>query len=88
MNKNKTVGKRHDLEEDDYSLEPGEYGRNLEGLWYCRVPAPDFYTGGINIHKVVEHEDGTITVTPSIVSFGKDDKQWHGYLIKGVWEEI
>ena len=37
-------------------------------------------------HKVTEHDDGTITVSPSIlVSGGGDGLQWHGHLINGVW---
>jgi hypothetical protein len=38
---------------------------------------------------VVEHEDGTITVSPSIlVSTSRDGKPlevWHGFLERGVW---
>lgn len=31
--------------------------------------------------KIVEHDDETITVTPSIM----DPSGWHGYLTNGVW---
>lgn len=31
--------------------------------------------------RIVEHEDGTITVTPSIM----DPGGWHGFLERGVW---
>lgn len=81
-------GKRHDLAEDEYALEMGEYGKNLEGKWYCRVPAPGFGTGGLGKHQITEHEDGTITVSPSILCTGHHDKQWHGYLERGVWREV
>ncbi len=82
------VGKRHDLAEDEYALEQGEYGKSPEGLWYCRVPAPGFSVGGLGKHQVTEHEDGTITVSPSILSYGHNNRQWHGYLERGVWREV
>lgn len=41
-------------------------------------------------HAVTEHEDGTITVDPSIwcQAGGEDHRQpcWHGHLVNGVWE--
>lgn len=83
-----TQGVRHDLAEDEYALEMAEYGRNPEGLWFCRVPATGFPTGGLYSHTVVEHEDGTITVSPSILSTGHHGKTWHGYLERGVWREV
>jgi hypothetical protein len=82
------TGKRRDLEEDEYALEMGEYGKNTEGHWYCRVPAPGFGVGGLGKHDIVEHEDGTITVSPSILCYGHHDNQWHGYLERGVWREV
>jgi len=33
-------------------------------------------------HKVIEHEDGTISVSPSIVGNGI-----HGYLEHGIWRD-
>ncbi len=35
-------------------------------------------------HQVTEHDDGTITVTPSLVM----PSGWHGYLERGVWREV
>lgn len=82
------IGKRHDMAEDEYSLEQGEYGKGHEdGIWYFHVPAPGFGTGGLNKHTVVEHTDGTITVSPSILCYGHDDNQWHGWLEQGVWRQ-
>jgi hypothetical protein len=90
-----TVGKRHDLTEDEYAfVEPGMYGKNVAGEWFMRVPAPGFGTGSLRKHEVVEHEDGTITVSPSILCWGHWDettqshKQWHGYLERGIWREV
>lgn len=78
-------GKRHDLAEDEYVLEMGEYGKDPDGKWYMRPPAIGFGVGGLGLHQIEEHEDGTITVSPSILATGNHGKQWHGYLIKGVW---
>jgi hypothetical protein len=38
-------------------------------------------------HDVVEHEDGTITVSPSILVTQGEGRQWHGYLERGIWRE-
>ncbi len=77
-------------------LKPGEYGK-ANGIWYCCAPAPVDKDGfgfhgclgdgqGVHGHKVTEHEDGTITVSPSIL-ITRHDGQWHGYLERGVWRE-
>ncbi len=81
-------GKRRDLGVDEYALEMGEYGKNEKGKWYCRPPAPGYGTGGLSNHSVSEHEDGTITVSPSILFYNHDGSPgWHGYLKRGVWEQ-
>lgn len=56
--------------------------------WFLLLP--DEVTGAIlaNLasHTVEEHEDGTISVTPSIKVW--DDRVTrHGYLTRGVWTE-
>lgn len=38
-------------------------------------------------HTVTEHEDGTITVTPSILTRSAG-REWHGYLERGVWRTV
>ena len=85
-------GKRHDLTEGDEFLEAGEYGYHSEHKkWYCCAPqSGDFYAGmgSLGNHAVVEHEDGTITVSPSILITGHHGKQWHGYLERGVWRKV
>lgn len=73
------------------NLEPGDYGHASEELakaeeWsalaWWQICCPDGSTGTINPakHTVTEHADGTITVSPSIVS-----STWHGWLRNGVW---
>lgn len=79
----------------DYGLDP------KDGCWYARPPGS--HLGSLSNHDVVEHEDGTITVSPSIlvtwVDWQSDDKgmpieatrvekQWHGYLERGIWREV
>lgn len=47
--------------------------------------------GSLSAHEVMEHADGTITVSPSILITGEDGNgaiRWHGYLENGVWREV
>lgn len=81
-------GRRIDLSEEVLVLEAGEYGKDEEGVWFMHVPAPGFGMGNLRAHEVVEHEDGTITVTPSILCTGHHGRQWHGYLTRGAWYEV
>ena len=78
-------------------MRPGEYGKDDSGLWYCCAPAPVDADGfgfhgalgdgkGSRGHIVTEHEDGTITVAPSIL-ITRHDGSWHGFLERGVWRE-
>jgi hypothetical protein len=78
-------GKRVDNKEL-HLLEPGEYTK-LDGGWYACSPngEPANLTG----HQVEEHEDGTITVSPSI-GIRKPRAPnflYHGYLKSGVWSD-
>jgi len=73
---------------------PGAYGRvsrTLEQVFNCErqlwwnVCAPDGSSCTLNpaIHTITEHEDGTITVMPSIVT-----TTWHGWLNRGIWRSV
>lgn len=44
-----------------------------------------YVRGALRTHTVTEHEDGTITVSPSI--FDAPDG-WHGFLERGVWRSV
>lgn len=83
-------------------LQPGDYGKDATG-WHARPPTmPEFgegkgnphpLSGGLDLHKVTEHPDGTITVDPSILieyPWGDPPQQvnWHGYLERGVWRRV
>lgn len=69
------------LAEGDYDLNP------KTGKWVGRPPGQN--AGSFANHEVVEHEDGTITVSPSILLTDYDENGekiiWHGFLERGVW---
>lgn len=57
------------------------YGKDEDGMWWFRHK--DEHAGTLfGTHKVIEHEDGTISVTPSIVGSGI-----HGYITRGIWKD-
>ena len=76
---------RDGAEGDGYeSVQPGDYWKPAgrpEGEWWFRDPVGNI--GRVSKHTVAEHEDGTITVTPSIADEG--EATFHGWLTKGVW---
>ena len=64
------------------------YWKLADETWMLYLP--NCGAGGLQNHKVEEHEDGTITVTPSILMYGhqKGQKtQRHGFLTRGIWNE-
>lgn len=71
-----------DLETDKICYYPTQYG------W--KFYHPKVGLGSLEEHEVVEHKDGTITVSPSILMMvtkrGKK-VQIHGYLKRGKWED-
>ncbi len=85
-------GFRRDNPNDDLP-EPGQYGLGSDGAWFGSPPQRLDSDGlpliaDLSKHQVVEHEDGTITVSPSIlIRRGHTGEQWHGFLERGVWRE-
>lgn len=73
-------GRRVSPDQDgNMSLGPGDYGK-LGGVWWVRPPR-----GGSSIlpsERVIEHEDGTISVR-GLVQL----PAWNGRLERGVWIE-
>jgi hypothetical protein len=67
--------------------QPGEYGKGSDGHWLCCPPGKPELIGGLNKHQVIEHEDGTITVSPSIEIKSWDGAYYHGWLERGVWRD-
>jgi hypothetical protein len=91
-------GKRIYPSDPSESLPPGgyaflDYVGNADGLrhqfWVAETP--NGHGANLGSHSVIEHEDGTITVWPSIritTSYdgGKTEVElWRGYLERGIW---
>lgn len=71
-------------------MEPGDFWFQ-SNQWFGVTPTG--MVAGLRAHKVTEHEDGTITVSPSILCRGYNgrterNEEWHGYLERGVWREV
>lgn len=65
------------------------YWKVDDGSWLLYIPHCGI--GGLKKHTIEEHDDGTISVTPSIVMFCNrctPDRHIHGYLTNGIWKPI
>jgi hypothetical protein len=83
-------------------LAPGEYAKLPDGTWMAETP--NGHGANLSRHQVTEHEDGTITVSPSILvslpgqhytrtadAMGypmQGTELWHGFLERGVWRAV
>ena len=67
-----------------FNTEPGDYWKTPDGRW--EIKDPNGNVGALGLHKVTEHEDGTITVEPSILDPSVGG--WHGYLEHGIWRQV
>ncbi len=87
------IGKR--LPDGSWPENAGEYCKDEDGRW---IAVPPDGCGIIMLTRkgppeqnwtVTEHEDGTISVSPSIHILGEPGKpdRWHGYLERGIWRE-
>jgi hypothetical protein len=65
-------------------LPEGGYGKDAAGNWFVRPPGS--HMGELHAHSVTEHEDGTITVEPSIDGRDENGCGYHGHLIRGEWQ--
>jgi len=89
------TGRRIYPSEDGFLyFSPGDYGFDPNsGHWMGRPPYEGCSVGDFFKHEVKEHEDGTITVSPSILHNPPGQyhnpvvRTWHGFLEKGVWRE-
>jgi hypothetical protein len=81
-------GRRRDDNHPTHTLEVGDYSKQTwtgQTTWAFRDP--DGHIGQLCPgHQVTEHDDGTITVSPSIACDNGISK-WHGFLERGVWRE-
>lgn len=84
-------GRRVECSDDEalvLGMRAGEYGVTGTGAWYARCPVAWWAMANLSKHRVTEHEDGTITVTPSIEVTGGEGERWHGFLQRGQWTEV
>lgn len=84
-------GKRREDNLAPWELEAGEYcfrGDPPRRFLWVRLPngvGPSRLEGW----EVEEHEDGTVSVSPSIQDIPTDGSVgWHGFLKRGVWSEV
>ena len=76
------IEKHEDLDDTEYCY------YKSDGQWYLYMPGCGL--AGLRNHTVVEHDDGTITVTPSILTTGHESGksvEKHGFLEKGIWRD-
>jgi hypothetical protein len=67
---------------------PGDYWFNPRIGWCAETPGSvDYGAANLSKHTVIEHEDGTITVSPSILVMAGHKEEWHGFLERGVWRQ-
>ncbi|KKM92252.1 hypothetical protein LCGC14_1220330 [marine sediment metagenome] len=79
------IGKRiYPNDNGDLFLSQGDYGQQINGEWFARPP--NCHTGSLKNHEVTEHDDGTITVNPSIFICDDENELYHGYLKHGEWK--
>lgn len=86
-----TQGRRVADETMPWDLEAGDYCLRNGAPWVC-LP------NGVGPARLedwnpVWHEDGTLTLSPSILDSGGDSAKgipagWHGYLERGVWRQV
>ena len=79
-------GRRVDKDMWRNDPQPGDYYWSEHmGRWWVRDPLGRPGTLNPELHAVTEHEDGTITVEPSIWDYPDG---WHGWLRQGVWTSV
>jgi hypothetical protein len=75
---------------DQPGLQPGDYQRvTLDGgvAWYAMTP--NGHLANLGNHTITEHDNGTITVAPSIlIESAKHLSLWHGWLEHGIWRDV
>lgn len=67
-----------------HKLEPGQYTKSGGDWWVC---CPGDLLAWLKNHQVVEHDDGTISVIPSILCKRGGSISWHGHLTRGDLQE-
>lgn len=94
-------GRRRD-DGPPWEFEPGDYGVRVDAATSQRLAWVVTPNGNgparLEGWALTEHDDGTITVSPSIMAheqtgLGQDGEPttypaWHGFLERGVWREV
>lgn len=75
-------GRRTADNTEPHTFQPGDYGL-WRSQWWAQTPTK--VACNLAGHSVTEHEDGTITVSPSILASNHTLGTWHGYLEQGNW---
>ncbi len=85
------------LPDGQHPVLPGDYSK-VDGEWWAKPPTaeglPQQPGRRMSAHTVTEHEDGTITASPSLLypEIKRGEKppipEWHGYLERGVWRQV
>jgi len=79
------IGRRV-YDKESYELAEGEYCKGEDGHWYAHCPGEGRLLANLAGHTITEHDDGTISVHPSIrCSSGSIGHSYHGHLEHGVW---
>lgn len=83
------VGRRVPDEIPPWKLEAGDYNVRRDAQTGERVAWVKLPDGAgparLKGWDLEEHEDGTISVTPSIQDVGHENG-WHGWLTRGIWK--
>jgi hypothetical protein len=70
----------------DDGIDGGYCPVTMDGKRTWMVRTPNGHLGNLGAHDVTEHEDGSITVSPSIlVSNPQEGELYHGFLVAGEW---
>jgi hypothetical protein len=76
---------RSERVDDPWNIDEGEWVFDGTDWW---VRPPEWPFAAKLVHEVVEHDDGTITVSPSILHILGNGNRWHGYLVRGEWKKL
>jgi hypothetical protein len=88
MKENNKITQGTRLNDNVTKLERGEYSKQSNGTWFLCLPTGIHATINNEIWKITEHENNTITVTPSINTTSHNPEyNWHGYLENGIFRE-
>lgn len=85
-------GRRNDV--PPWELEPGDYTVRVDvdhGPVAWVVTPGGHGPSQLRGWDLTEHDDGTITVSPSILAHPAPPAhpaEWHGFLERGVWREV